>query len=84
MPTSRSEYGVRRDLKNIKAITDTPVPFDVKRLKKFLGLAAYLLKYSRNYAKMTVHLPRLLKKNEKWSLDAYCQRYFEGIRKRLM
>ena len=46
----------------IKAITDWPVPTDVKGLRKFLGLAAYLRKYSRSYAEMTVHLSRLLKR----------------------
>ena len=82
MPTSRSvysllekyhflrcivgKYGVRHDPENIKAITDWPVPVDVKKLRKFLGLAAYLHKYSHNYAEMTVHLSRLLKKNVKW------------------
>ena len=53
---------VRPDPENIKAITDWPVPVDVKRLRKFLGLTAYLHKYSRNYAEMTVHLYRLLKR----------------------
>uniref|UniRef100_A0AAV1U4G3 Reverse transcriptase domain-containing protein n=1 Tax=Peronospora matthiolae TaxID=2874970 RepID=A0AAV1U4G3_9STRA len=34
--------GVRPDPEKIKAITDCPVPVDVKGLRKFLGLAAYL------------------------------------------
>uniref|UniRef100_A0AAV1VAV1 Reverse transcriptase domain-containing protein n=1 Tax=Peronospora matthiolae TaxID=2874970 RepID=A0AAV1VAV1_9STRA len=53
---------VRPDPEKIKAISDWPVPFDVNGLRKLLGLAAYLHKYSRNYAEMTVHLSRLLKK----------------------
>ena len=57
------KHGVRPDLKKIKAITDWPVPVDGKGLSKLLGLAAYLSKYSRNYAEMTVHLSRLLKMN---------------------
>ena len=43
--------GVRPDPEKIKAITDWPVPVDVKGLRKFLGLAAYLQKYSRNYSR---------------------------------
>uniref|UniRef100_A0AAV1TM02 Uncharacterized protein n=1 Tax=Peronospora matthiolae TaxID=2874970 RepID=A0AAV1TM02_9STRA len=58
---------VRPDLEKIKAISDWPVPVDVKKLRNFLVLAAYLHKYSRNYAEMTVHLSRLLKKNDRWS-----------------
>ena len=56
---------------------------DVKGLRKFLELAAYLHKYSRNYAEMTVHLSRLLKKNEKGSWSAECQHSFEGIKQSL-
>ena len=60
------------------------MPVDVKGLRKFLGLVAYLHKYSRNYAEMTVHLSRLSKKNEKWSWNADCQRSFERIKQSLM
>uniref|UniRef100_A0AAV1TN04 Reverse transcriptase n=1 Tax=Peronospora matthiolae TaxID=2874970 RepID=A0AAV1TN04_9STRA len=50
--------GVRPDLEKIKAISDWPVPVDVKGLQKFLGLAAYLHKYSRYFVEMTVHRSR--------------------------
>uniref|UniRef100_A0AAV1TFV2 Uncharacterized protein n=1 Tax=Peronospora matthiolae TaxID=2874970 RepID=A0AAV1TFV2_9STRA len=51
-----NENGVRLVTEKIKAISDWPVPIDIKGLRKFLGLAAYLHKYSRNYAEMTIHL----------------------------
>uniref|UniRef100_A0AAV1UXQ1 Reverse transcriptase domain-containing protein n=1 Tax=Peronospora matthiolae TaxID=2874970 RepID=A0AAV1UXQ1_9STRA len=76
--------GVRPEPEKIKAIGDWTVPVDVERLQKFLGLAAYLHKYSRNYAEMTVHLSSLLKKNERWSWSAKCQHSFEGIKKILI
>ena len=60
------KHGVRPDPEKIKAITNWPVPIDVKGIRTFLGQAAYLHKFSHNYAEMTVHLSRLLKKNEKW------------------
>ena len=50
------KHGVRPDPEKIEVITDWPVPTDVKGLRTFLGLAAYLHKYSRNYAEMTVHI----------------------------
>ena len=78
------KQGVRPDPEKIKAITDWPVPVDVKELRKFLGLSAYLHKYSRNYAEMTVHLSRLLKKNENRSWNTYYQLSFEGITQNLM
>ena len=61
------KHCVLPDPEKIKAITYWPVPVDVKGLRKFLGLAAYLHKNSRNYAEMTVHLSRLSRKSEKWS-----------------
>uniref|UniRef100_A0AAV1TN93 Reverse transcriptase n=1 Tax=Peronospora matthiolae TaxID=2874970 RepID=A0AAV1TN93_9STRA len=76
--------GVRPDPEKIQEISDWSVSVDVKGLRKFLGLAAYLHKYSRNYAKMTVHLSRRLKKNERWSSSADCQHSFEGIKKILI
>ena len=78
------KHGVRPDPEKIKAITNWPVPVDVKGLRKFLGLAAYLHKYSRNYAEMTVNLSFLLEENVKWSWNADCQRFFEGIKQSLM
>uniref|UniRef100_A0AAV1U3Q9 Reverse transcriptase n=1 Tax=Peronospora matthiolae TaxID=2874970 RepID=A0AAV1U3Q9_9STRA len=57
--------GVRPDPEKTKASSDWPVPVDVKGVRKFFGLAAYLHKYSCNYAEMTVHLSRLLKDNER-------------------
>ena len=77
-------HGVRPYPEKIKAITDWPVPVDIKGLRKFLGLAAYLHKYWHSYVKMTVHLSLPLKKNEKWSWNADCQRSFKGIKQSLM
>ena len=78
------KHGVRPDPEKIKAITDWPVPTDIKGLRNFLGLAAYLHEYSRSYAEMTVPLSRLLKKNEKWAWSANCQRSFKGIKQSLI
>ena len=78
------KHGVLPDPEKIKAITDWRVPVDLKILRNFLGLAAYLHKHSRNYAEMTVHLSRLLKKNEKWSWNVDRQRSFEGIKQSLL
>ena len=55
------KYGVRPDPEKIKAITEWPVSFNVKGLRKIHGLAAYLHNYSRNYTEVTVYLSRILK-----------------------
>ena len=59
------------------------MPVDVKGLCKLLGLAAYLHKYSHNYAEMTVHISCFLKKNLKRSCYGECKPYFEGIKQSL-
>ena len=56
------KHGVRPDPEKIKAITDWPVPIDVKELSKFLGFATYLHKYSHNFAEMTGRLSHELKR----------------------
>ena len=76
-------HSARPDSEKIKAITNWPVPADAKILRKFLVLLAYLQKYSRNYAEMTVHLSCLLNKYQKWSWNADYQRCFEQIRQSL-
>ena len=44
--------GVRADPEKIKAIVEWPVPEGVKDLRKWLGIANYLHKYTKNYAAM--------------------------------
>ncbi|KAF1317041.1 reverse transcriptase, partial [Globisporangium splendens] len=58
--------GVRPDPEKIKAISDWPVPTSQKDLRKFLGLATYLHKYSQNYAGIIRPLSSLLKKDVDW------------------
>uniref|UniRef100_A0AAV1TCK7 Reverse transcriptase domain-containing protein n=1 Tax=Peronospora matthiolae TaxID=2874970 RepID=A0AAV1TCK7_9STRA len=66
------KISVRPDPEKTKAISDWPVPVDVKVRRKSLDLAVHLHKYSRNYAEMNVHLSRLFKKNERWSWSTVC------------
>ena len=58
--------GLRADPAKVKAIVDWPVPKNQKELRKWLGLANYLHKYSENYADMARPLSNLLKKDTAW------------------
>ncbi|KAF1325889.1 Pol protein, partial [Globisporangium splendens] len=58
--------GVRADPEKVKAIADWPIPKNVKDLRKWLGLANYLHKYSHNYAARVRPLTHLLKKDVEW------------------
>ena len=52
--------GLRADPARVKAIVDWPIPKNQKDLRKWLGLANYLNKYSENYADMARPLTDLL------------------------
>ncbi|KAE8984627.1 Transposon Tf2-9 polyprotein [Phytophthora rubi] len=54
-----------------------------KDLRKWLGLANYLHKYSANYAEMARPLTNLLKKDAVWSWTSEAQQAFEAIKSSL-
>ncbi|KAF1321596.1 reverse transcriptase, partial [Globisporangium splendens] len=76
--------GVRPDPEKIKAINDWPVPTSQKDLRKFLGLATYLHKYSQNYAGIIRPLSSLLKKDVDWKWSDECQDAFVKAKRSLM
>ena len=55
--------GLKADPAKVKAIVDWPIPKNQKDLRKWLGLANYLHKYSENYADMAQPSTDLLKKD---------------------
>ncbi|KAE9027023.1 hypothetical protein PR001_g12056, partial [Phytophthora rubi] len=71
--------GVRADPEKICSIAQWPVPVSQKDLRKWLGLANYLHKYSANYAEMARPLTNLLKKDAVWSWTSEAQQAFEAI-----
>ena len=76
--------GIRPDPEKITAITKWPIPKSQKDLRKFLGLATYLHKYSKNYAELVYPLSKLLKKDVDWHWDDLHQRSFEAIKQSLI
>ncbi|KAE8898744.1 hypothetical protein PF002_g15984 [Phytophthora fragariae] len=75
--------GVRADPEKVCAIAQWPVPVSQKDLRKWLGLANYLHKYSANYAEMTRPLRNLPKKDVVWSWTSEAQQVFEAIKSSL-
>ncbi|GMF46722.1 unnamed protein product [Phytophthora fragariaefolia] len=76
--------GLRADPAKVKAIVEWPVPRNQKALRKWLGLANYLHKYSENYAEMARPLSNLLKKDVEWHWNAEHQDAFEAIKDSLL
>ncbi|KAE8902055.1 hypothetical protein PF003_g14177 [Phytophthora fragariae] len=75
--------GVRADPEKVCAIAQWPVPVSQKDLRKWLGLANHLHKYSANYAEMARPLTNLLKKDAVWSWTSEAQQAFEAIKSSL-
>ncbi|KAG3000095.1 hypothetical protein PC121_g20221 [Phytophthora cactorum] len=61
-----SNIGVRVDPEKVKAVAAWPTPRPQKDLRKWLGLANYLHKYSAGYAGLARPLSELLKKDSDW------------------
>ena len=61
--------GVRADPEKVRAVADWPTPRSLKDLRKWLGLANYLHRFSKNYAELARPLTTLLKKDVefKWT-----------------
>ena len=58
--------GLRADLAKVKSIVDWPVLNNQKDLRKWIGLANYIHKYSANYADMARPSSNLFKKDVEW------------------
>ena len=55
-----SEHGVETDPDKIKALTDWPVPHNIKTLRSFLGFTGYYRRFVKDYAKLVKPLNDLL------------------------
>jgi hypothetical protein len=77
-------HGVRVDPAKVKAITEWPTPKCVKELRRWLGLANYLHRYSPNYAEAARPLSDLLKKDVPWVWKDTHQSAFEQVKRSLL
>ncbi|POM71431.1 Retrovirus Polyprotein [Phytophthora palmivora] len=75
-----SRVGVRADPEKVKAIAAWPTPRSQKDLRKWLGLANYLHKYSAGYAELARPLSDLLKKDADWVWERQHQDAFDSIK----
>ncbi|POM63967.1 Putative retroelement [Phytophthora palmivora] len=75
-----SRVGVRADPGKVKAIAAWPTPRSQKDLRKWLGLAYYLHKYSTGYAQLARPLSDLLKKDADWVREQQHQYAFDSIK----
>ncbi len=76
--------GLRTDPKNIEKIINCPVPTDVTRVRKFMGLYNYYRKFIKDLSKLLKLLRGLLKKDVKFLWGSKEQETFKELKKILM
>ncbi|KAG4056440.1 hypothetical protein PC123_g8508 [Phytophthora cactorum] len=76
--------GLRADPAMVKAIAEWPVPKNQMDLRKWIGLANYLHKYSGNYAEMARPLSNLLKKDASWCWEVGHDKAFQAVKESLL
>ena len=76
--------GLWTDPAKMQSIVDWPVPNNQKDLRKCLGIANYLHRYSENCAYMAQPLSDLLKKDVEWCWTGTESEAFNAVKERLL
>ena len=76
--------GVRADPEKVKAVADWPQPRSVADLRKWLGLANYLHRFSQNYAELAQPLTNLLRKDVPFEWTSAHTDAFEAVKRSLI
>lgn len=77
------EDGVRQDPEKVKAIVDFQAPKDVSELRRFLGMANQLMKFTPDLAEHTKPLRDLLKKQNSWCWGQAQESAYDQIKRDL-
>ena len=78
-----SNQGVSKDPKKVQAIVKYSAPKDVTELRRFLGMANQLMKFSPKLAEHTQPLRALLKKDNEWRWGPDQENSFNRIKEDL-
>lgn len=78
------KHGLRADPAKVKAIIDWSIPRNQRDLRKWIGLANYLHKYSHNYADVARSLSNLFKRDAQWCWNTEHCETFEAIEESLL
>jgi hypothetical protein len=75
-----SEDGVSTDPEKTKAVSEWPVPKNVKEVSSFLGLCSFYRKFIFHFANIARPLHKLTEKNQSFVWTEECQMAFENLK----
>ena len=80
-----SAAGIRADPAKLEAVTNYPVPKDIKELRTFLGLSNYYRRYIKDYSNIAEPLHQLTRKTAKgFHWNSQCQQAFDALKYQLV
>ena len=74
---------IRLDPKKIEAVLNFPVPTSKKKIKQFLGLAGYYLRFVKDFAKIAWPLSKILRERDDKIKQEEQQLAFDKLREAL-
>lgn len=79
-----NEIGIKPSPVNIAAVTQFPVPQNVKHVQSFIGLASYFRRFVKDFANTAKPLYDLLRKNAKFEFGETQLRAMEALKEQLV
>jgi hypothetical protein len=79
-----SNGGISVDPAKVKEIVAWSMPTTVTKVRSFLGLAGYYLRFIEGFSKIAKPMTSLLEKGREFKWDEKCQDSFDQLKKRLM
>lgn len=78
-----NEYGIKPLAENTIKIQDFPTPNTVKKVRRFLGMAAYYRKFIKNFSLIAAPLTDLTKRNKRFKWSVAAQTSFDFLKEAL-
>ena len=76
-----SDYGISMSKEKVQAVTEWPVPKDIKGVQSFLGFANFYRRFIQGFSKICKPLTDMLHKNIKWYWTAACDNAFLELKR---
>lgn len=78
-----SEQGISTDPMKVEAVTQWPVPTNLREVRAFVGLCSYYRRFVKNFAAISAPLHNLAKKGEVFRWTQECQEAFDYLKEAL-